>query len=73
MDDSSTTSHIPEEVYERFQRAAAAGLTRRFGPSAEEVSGFPAWKRGLARALPVSHRWRLSALAPYIRWLEGKD
>ncbi len=73
MDDSIPTSHIPEEVYERFQRAAAAGLTRRFGPSAEEVSGFPAWKRGLARALPVSHRWRFSALAPYIRWLEGKD
>ena len=73
MDDSIPTSHSPEEVYERFQRAAAAGLTRRFGPSAEEVAGFPAWKRGLARALPVSHRWRLSALAPYIRWLEGKD
>ena len=73
MDDSSTTSHIPEEVYERFQRAAAAGLTRRFGPSAQEVAGFPAWKRLLVRALPVSQRWRLSALAPYIRWLEGKD
>lgn len=73
MDDSSTTSHIPEEVYERFQRAAAAGLTRRFGPSAQEIAGFPAWKRLLVRVLPVGQRWRLSALAPYIRWLEGQD
>ncbi|MFM9134571.1 MAG: hypothetical protein ACKOT0_03925 [bacterium] len=67
MDDNGTTWPYPEEVYERYQRAAACGLIRRFGPSPEEAAGFPAWKHLLMRVLTVRQRWRLSALASYIR------
>lgn len=64
-------SEIPEEVYERFQRAAAAAFTRRYGPSADEVATWGWPKRLACRLTPLRWRWKYSSLAPTIRYLES--
>lgn len=50
--------------------AVKCGLTRRFGPAADEVALMPPWRRALAFCLPKGQRWRLSYLAPAIKTFE---
>lgn len=55
---------------DRSDFAVKCGLTRRFGPAADEVALMPLWRRALVSCLPKGQRWRLSALAPAIRAFE---
>ena len=55
-----------------FDLAVAAGLTRRFGPSAAEKETWPGWKRALCRLTPTKHRWRYSVNADIIRDFETR-
>lgn len=65
-------SHDPQEDINEFDLAVAAGLTRRFGPSAAEQETWPAWKRLACRLTPLKHRWRWSVNAPVIRDFETR-
>lgn len=50
--------------------AVKCGLTRRFGPAADEVALMPLSRRALVSCLPRGQRWRLSTLDPAIRAFE---
>ena len=47
--------------------AATIGLAKRFGPTDEEISELPLYKRSLVRLLPKSQRWKYSPFAQVIR------
>ena len=47
--------------------AATIGLAKRFGPTDEEISELPLYKRILVRRLPQDQRWKYSPFAHAIR------
>ena len=47
--------------------AATIGLAKRFGPTDEEISELPLYKRILVRLLPKDQRWKYSPFAQAIR------
>jgi len=58
---------VGEERLAEFNFAAVCGLTRRYGPSSLELMAMSVLRRWAVWLLPRRHRWRMSALAPYIR------
>jgi len=47
--------------------AAKIGLAKRFGPTDEEISELPLYKRIMVRLLPQDQRWKYSPFAQAIR------
>lgn len=56
---------------DQLDLAVACGLTKRFGPAAEEVAAMTPWRRVAVVCLPMGQRWRLSALAADIKAFEA--
>lgn len=58
--------------FDEFDHAVACGLTKRFGPSVQEIQAMAPWRRALVYCLPVGQRWRLSVLAADIKAFESR-
>lgn len=48
--------------------AIRAGLLLRLGPTDREIQDWPRWKQHVVRVLPRSQRWRLSPMAPVVKY-----